>query len=199
MRLAIVPMLDIDEQVGDGSIDLRLGTDFLISRHFGGSGIDPTDKAVDQELVAAQERLVLPLGRSLWLHPGQMILGSSLEFVHLPHDCAAYVLGRSSWGRIGLLVATAVFVQPGFAGSLTLELVNESDTPIKLHPGLRVAQLVVHRFEGFAIPYEAKFARAIGPEPAKLGWDRDEVTRIERVTTALRQTPTSDNGADSDD
>jgi dCTP deaminase len=178
-------MLDIEKQVGEGSIDLRLGTDFLIPRSFGGSGIDPAAADVDLNINNAQERIVLPLGASLWLHPGRMVLGSTLEFVHLPHDCAAQVLGRSSWGRIGLLVATAVFVQPGFAGSLTLELVNESDTPIRLHPALRVAQLVVHRFDDFEVPYVARFARAIGPEPAKLGWEEDEVARIQHVDRLL--------------
>jgi dCTP deaminase len=184
-RLAIVPMLDVGKQVGDGSIDLRLGTDFLVPRSFGDSGIDPTKDRVDEQISAAQERVVLPLGESLWLHPGQMVLGSTLEFVHLPRDCAAYVVGRSSWGRIGLLVATAVFVQPGWAGSLTLELVNEAGTPIRIQPGLRVAQLVVHQFDSVAVPYQARFARAIGPQPAKLGWDRDEVDRIREVSGRL--------------
>jgi dCTP deaminase len=183
-RLAVSPMLD-SRQLTEGSIDLRLGTDFLIPQRNRAHGIDPGEPDSDQRIAESQERVVLPLGQALWLHPGQLVLGSTLEFIHLPCDCAAYVLGRSSWGRIGLLVATAVYVQPGFAGSLTLELVNEADTPIRLRPGLRVAQLVVHALAAETKGYAARFSRAIGPEPPKVGWDRDEVKRIGRVEQKL--------------
>lgn len=185
-RLVVTPMLDRRQQVGPGSIDLRLGTDFLLPRRSAQAGIDPGDAEAQMEVDDAQERLALPLGKSLWLHPQQFVLGSTLEFIRLPADCAAYVLGRSSWGRIGLLVATAVTVQPGYAGSLTLELVNEGDAPIKLWPGLRVAQLVVHQMVcQTAEPYTARFVRAIGPEPAKLGWDQPEVQRLQDVGRGL--------------
>lgn len=188
-RMAISPMLDLNKQLTEGSIDLRLGTDFLIPQRSRSQGIDPGEDDSDRKIAESQDRIVLPLGEAIWLHPGQLVLGSTLEFVHLPRDCGAYVLGRSSWGRIGLLVATAVYVQPGFAGSLTLELVNEADTPIRLRPGLRVAQLVVHSLAGETTAYAARFARAIGPEPPKVGWDRDEVDQIKAVSSRLSLRP----------
>ena len=67
------------------------------------------------------QRLVVPFGERLWLHLRQFALGSTLGLIRLPRTLGAYVLGRSSWGGLRLLVATAVMVQPGFAGSLTLE------------------------------------------------------------------------------
>lgn len=190
LRLTLSPMLDLKRQVGPGaSVDLRLGTDFLFPRRNLRASIDPSDKHVERDVDDAQEHLVLPLGRSMWLHPQQLVLGSTLEFVGLPHDCSAYVLGRSSWGRIGLLVATAVAVQPGYRGSLTLELVNEGDTPIRLYPGLRVAQLVIHQMSKVtAFPYSSKFRGAIGPEDAKMGWDSEEVDLVREVGDRLGTT-----------
>lgn len=185
-RLVVTPMLDRAVQMGPGSIDLRLGTDFLLPRLIHQSGIDPGDEDAQMEVDEAQERIVLPLGESLWLHPQQLVLGSTLEFVRLPTDCAAYVLGRSSWGRIGLLVATAVAVHPGYAGSLTLELVNEGNTPIKLWPGLRVAQLVVDQMDiATTQAHPPRFFRAIGPQPAKLGWDHSEVEKLSTLKANL--------------
>lgn len=186
-RLTLSPMLDLNKQVGPGaSVDLRLGTDFLFPRRNLRASIDPGRDDVEQEVGDAQEHLVLPLGDSLWLHPQQLVLGHTLEFVGLPHDCAAYVLGRSSWGRIGLLVATAVTVQPGYRGSLTLELVNEGDTPIRLYPGLRVAQLVLHSMSDVTeFPYDSKFRGAIGPEQAKMGWDAEEVAQVRKLGQRL--------------
>ncbi len=63
----------------------------------------------------------------------------------MPIDMVGYVLGRSSWGRLGLLIATATVVHTGYTGIITLELTNLGDTPITLYPGTRVAQLALHK------------------------------------------------------
>ena len=142
-RLVVTPLLD-PAQIGEASIDLRLGTDFLVLRRTVRAGFDIAAGGTRAEIDSLYERVVVPLAGELWIHPRQFILGATLEFVRLPASLGGYVLGRSSWGRLGLLVATAVMVQPGFAGCLTLELVNEGESPIRLAPGLRVAQLAVH-------------------------------------------------------
>lgn len=81
-----------------------------------------------------------------WLEPGEFALGCTLETVTLPATLCAQVNGKSSLGRLGLLVhATAGFVDPGFSGQLTLELKNLSNHTIALHHGMPVAQLVFHR------------------------------------------------------
>lgn len=81
-----------------------------------------------------------------WLEPGEFALGSTLEKVTLPATLCAQVNGKSSLGRLGLLVhATAGFVDPGFSGELTLELKNLSNHVIPLSRGMAVAQLVFHR------------------------------------------------------
>lgn len=81
-----------------------------------------------------------------WLEPGEFALGCIIEKVTLPATLCAQVNGKSSLGRLGLLVhATAGFVDPGFSGELTLELKNLSNHTIALHHGMPVAQLVFHR------------------------------------------------------
>ena len=76
------------------------------------------------------------------IHPGEFVLGRTLEWVELPDDIVARIEGKSSLGRLGLIVhATAGFVDPGFKGTLTLEITNLTRVPIKLYPGLLIAQL----------------------------------------------------------
>lgn len=185
-RLVVTPLLD-DGQVGEASIDLRLATEFLLLRRTLQAGIDVGDPDLESQVAELYERIAVPIGEGLWLHPQQFVLGATFEFVRVPPTLGAYVLGRSSWGRLGLLVATAVTVQPGFAGSLTLELVNAGDSPIRLYPGLKIAQLSVH-----ALPGKTQFIKAnptyrspTGPQPAKLEKEARELDRIRRLGDAL--------------
>lgn len=185
-RLLFTPLLD-DAQIGPASVDLRLGSTFFLLRHARGSGLDPaTDE--QEEVERIQERFDIPLGRRLWLHPGHFLLGSTLEYMRIPCDMGGYVLARSSWGRVGLLVATAVMVQPGYTGTLTLELVNHGGSPIALYPGLRVAQLAIHRLESKTKPYSAdgaKYESPTGPQVSRLAWDRDEMERVKELNRRL--------------
>lgn len=79
------------------------------------------------------------------IHPGEFVLGRTEEHVTLPADIVARIEGKSSLGRLGLIVhATAGFVDPGFSGSLTLEITNFNSVPIVLRAGLPIARLPVH-------------------------------------------------------
>ncbi len=69
-------------------------------------------------------------------------MGVTWQYIGLPHNIYAQVFSRSTWGRVGLTVATAVSIHPGFCGCLTLELVNNGNAPLALHPGSRIAQIV---------------------------------------------------------
>jgi dCTP deaminase len=93
------------------------------------------------------DRIRLKYHSEFVLHPNQLILAVTLEYVSLPFNIFCQIASRSSWGRLGLVVATASIVQPGFKGCLTLELANLSDSPITLYPGLLVGQLVFMRVE----------------------------------------------------
>jgi dCTP deaminase len=195
-RLVVTPLLD-ESQIGPASIDLRLGTHFLEVHRLEQGVLDPEadEAAVD---VRREEPVVVPLGQHLWLHPGHFVLGSTLEFIRMPNHLVGQVLGRSSWARLGLIVATAVLVQPGWPGVLTLELSNIGDVPLRVFPGERIAQLMVFNLsEETSQPYDkgAKYVAPIGPEESRLGLEADDRQRLREIGTRLRHgnsaTPTS--------
>lgn len=171
-RLVVTPLLST-AQVQSGSLDVRLGTDFILLKR---SARGPIDPLAGDTVSDFQERVRVEVGDRMILHPNQLVLGATLEYLSVPPDLMAYVIGRSSWGRLGLMVATAIMVQPGYRGSLTLELANLADTPVYLYPGVRVAQLVFHGLESPSAPYagpQAKYQAPVGPEFSKLAEDRD--------------------------
>lgn len=141
--LVITPLLDPPSQVRDGSVNIRLGTRFIVSHRSQLPLIDP--EKLDVALVRKFfSKLHLEFGQTFVLHPGHVALAGTFEFIAFPSDICAYVLSRSKYGRIGLLVATATYVHPRWRGCLTLELVNAGEAPIKLTCGAPIAQLVMH-------------------------------------------------------
>lgn len=172
-RLIVTPLLSRDQLRG-GSVDVRLGQEFILMKRSAKGPIDPLEMSQDPE--DYQERVRVPIGDKMILHPNQLVLGATFEFLQVPRDLMAYVIGRSSWGRLGLIVATAIMVSPGYRGSLTLELANLGDTPVYLYPGTRVAQLVFHTLTETGSSYPAqggKYTGPVGPEFSKLSLDRD--------------------------
>lgn len=189
-RLVVMPILDESEQIGAASIDLRLGSAFIEVRRREAHVIDPFEDASMARAITP-ERWDIPFGESFVLHPGQFLLGATFEFVRLPAHIGGQVLGRSSWGRVGLIVATAVTVQPGFGGCLTLEIQNLGSVPIKLYPGLRVAQLMLWATRrATEHPYSkgAKYDAPLGPESSRIGWENDEVERLKAIGRSLQGT-----------
>lgn len=183
-RLVVMPMLDPD-QVGPATIDVRLGTQFRILRRTDKPGVDPGSHS-ESAMESGQQHVTIAFGDALWLHPGQFVLGSTLEFLRFPLHLGGYVVGRSSWGRAGLLVATAIMVQPGFAGSLTLELVNHGEGPIALYAGCRIAQLAVHFLDRpTAFGYKGKYTGPIGPQVSKIAREGDEIAKLQLVAERL--------------
>ena len=95
---------------------------------------------------------------SFIIHPGEFVLGSSIERISLPRDLACKLEGRSSLGRLGLIIhATAGYIDPGFSGRLTLEISNISRLPIKLYAGMRIAQIAFYQMSSkVKTPYGSK-------------------------------------------
>jgi len=127
------------EMVQPASIDLRLGDSFRVFSNHKVTAIDLREMPAN-----LTEEVVIGRDEPFVIHPGEFCLGRTLERVELPDDVVARVEGKSSLGRLGLIVhATAGFVDPGWKGTLTLELNNLTRVPIKLYAGLPIAQLSV--------------------------------------------------------
>ena len=126
-----------DSLVQPASVDLRLGDSFRVFHNHRVTAIDLRDPPRD-----LTEEVTLSDDEPFAVHPGEFVLGRTLESVAIPDDIVARIEGKSSIGRLGLIVhATAGFVDPGFRGTLTLEITNLTRVPIKLYPGLPIAQL----------------------------------------------------------
>lgn len=147
--LAITPLVDRG-QIGEASVDLRLGPDFIVTRR--ATGLSTFDPARVDEISSRirdyQEYVRRPTGSAFYLHPGEFAIARTLEFLTLPRKTSAEVVGRSSWGRLGLVIATAPLVQPGFQGTITLELANLGTVPMVLYIGVRIAQATFYDVEG---------------------------------------------------
>lgn len=130
----------LPEQIQPASIDVRLGREFRVFQNHTRTHIDPADK------MAGLTEPVRADHRGFILHPGEFVLGCTVERVTLSASYAARLEGKSSLGRLGLVVhSTAGFIDPGFTGHVTLELSNVATLPIRLHVGMKVGQLCVMR------------------------------------------------------
>ncbi|GAB23384.1 deoxycytidine triphosphate deaminase [Gordonia polyisoprenivorans NBRC 16320 = JCM 10675] len=155
--------------VQPSSIDVRLDGLFRVFNNTRYTHIDPAQR--QDELTT----LVEPApGEPFVLHPGEFVLGSTLEVCSLPDDLAGRLEGKSSLGRLGLLThSTAGFIDPGFSGHITLELSNVANLPITLWPGMKIGQLCLLRLTSAALnPYGSaavgsKYQGQRGPTPSK--------------------------------
>jgi len=155
--------------VQPSSIDVRLDRFFRVFNNARYTHIDP---ALQQDDLTTP---VEPAGNDPFvLHPGEFVLGSTLEVVSIPDDLAARLEGKSSLGRLGLLThSTAGFVDPGFSGHITLELSNVANLPITLWPGMKIGQLCLFQLSspaehpyGSAV-YGSRYQDQRGPTPSR--------------------------------
>jgi dCTP deaminase len=135
------------------SIDVRVDSRFRVFHNARYPYIDVRQPMEDlTELVEVKD------GEPFILHPGEFVLGQTLERVTLPGDLVARLEGKSSLGRLGLLIhSTAGFVDPGFSGNLTLELSNVANLPITIYEGMPIGQISFMRMDGpVEVPYGAR-------------------------------------------
>jgi dCTP deaminase len=158
-----------DSCVQPSSVDLHIDRFFRVFRNHTMGTIDVKEQQEDlTELVQIGE------GDVFMLHPGEFVLGSTQERVALPDDLVARLEGKSSLGRLGLLIhSTAGFVDSGWDGHLTLELSNVANLPITLYPGMKIGQISFLRMTTAADhPYGSKEAGSKyqgqrGPTPSR--------------------------------
>ncbi|MFA6457822.1 MAG: dCTP deaminase [Patescibacteria group bacterium] len=143
------------ENIGPSSLDLRCGYHFKVYEHTKFPLLDPANPATFENCSRMLE--IKNPNEAFIIQPGDFALGVTLEKVALPDDLVARVEGRSSLGRLGIIVhSTAGFVDPGFAGTITLEITNINRMPVALYPGMRVCQLA---FETLTSPAEVDYSK----------------------------------------
>ena len=166
-RIAIDPLEA--SAVQPSSVDVRLDHRFLVFRNHTRGLID-----VKQDLSDLTEPVEASDEKPFILHPGEFVLGSTLERIALPNDLVARLEGKSSLGRLGLLIhSTAGFIDAGWDGQITLELSNVASLPITLYPGMRVGQVSFMQMTTEADnPYGSgvigsKYQGQVGPRPSQ--------------------------------
>jgi dCTP deaminase len=131
------------DAIQPSSVDLRVDAEFRVFNNHLYPYIDVREPQPD-----LTESLTVTEDRPFILHPGEFVLGSTFEKVTLPKDLVARIEGKSSLGRLGLLVhATAGFVDAGFSGWLTLELSNVANLPIAIYPQMKIGQLAFFQLD----------------------------------------------------
>lgn len=137
--IVITPELDLDTQLQPASLDMRLGYDFQTFNYTRQALIDPADPTTFEQLTTLTQ---LEDGERFLVHPGEFVLATTLERVEIPTDLLARLEGRSSIGRLGIVIhSTAGYLDPGFKGKITLEISNLGRIAVALYPRMRICQI----------------------------------------------------------
>lgn len=166
-RLCITPILRAD-QIRGTSVDVHLSSRIIVFKQTAIGTIDPLESPRDRW----SEEIKLGFGRPFYLHPRQFVLASTLEFIKLPKYLCGSVIGRSTYGRLGLIIATAIHINAGFRGTITLELSNVGEIPIALYPCMRIGQIILQRVEGESTA-ESRYLAQMGPVTPRMDADAD--------------------------
>ena len=152
------------ELIQPASVDLRLGREFIIIKHWSTDILD-FDSQPNYQTIKTDEFLV---------PSHSFVLAATIEKLSIPNDLTAFVEGRSSIGRMGLFIQNAGWVDPGFQGRLTLELYNANSLPIRLRSGRRICQIVFCKTDQKAQnPYKGKYQGQKGVVGTRIFMDRE--------------------------
>ncbi|OIO54486.1 dCTP deaminase [Candidatus Peregrinibacteria bacterium CG1_02_54_53] len=168
------PKRSVAEHIHASSMDMHLGSVFKIYEHSRFAVLDPKKP---ESFHGNTRTIDVKEGEPFIVQPGEFILGVTEETITVPDDLVVRVEGRSSLGRLGIIVhSTAGFVDPGFSGTITLEISNLNRLPVALYPGMRVCQLAFETMTSAAEqPYNVKpFSKYQGqslPEESRLAMD----------------------------
>lgn len=165
----------VEENVQPASIDLCLGDEFIVFDAHEGLFID-LDGVHDD----SARKVIKEPGKGFILHPGEFVLGVTHESIMLPNNIVARLEGKSSIGRLGLMIhVTAGFVDPGWEGPLTLEIANVRKIPIILRPRKTFCQISFQYMDSaVAKPYQGRYQNASGVEASKYG-NKIDTSKIE--------------------
>ncbi len=176
-KIKITPAPDLTKQLGSCSIDFRLGNTFRLFEHSKYPYIDLREDIDPNELMHKME---VPDGEAFTMQPGEFVLAATLETLELSDDVMARLEGRSSLGRLGIIVhSTAGLFDPGWVGTATLELGNLGRMPVKLYPGMRICAFTFEELSSPAeVPYRRKpgnkYAGQVEPEASRFVKDLNQ-------------------------
>lgn len=174
-RIKIRPAPKLAEQLGSCKLDLRLGNVYRVFNHSKTPFIDPTDPATLKDLTT---EVRVREGQPFTVQPGEFILAMTKEYVEMPDDLTGELEGRSSIGRLGIVVhSTAANIDAGFRGHITLELGNMGRIPVMLYSGMRICSITFEELTSPALVpyYKRKSAKYIGqkdPQASKIAEER---------------------------
>lgn len=169
---------ELFQHIHASSMDLRLGNIFKVYEHSKCALLDPKNP---QSFANNMRVIDVADGDPFIIQPGEFVLGVTQETVTIPDDLVVRVEGRSSLGRLGIIIhSTAGFVDPGFSGTITLEISNLNRLPIALYPGMRVCQIAFETMSSPAeMPYNlkpfSKYQNQVLPEESRLSIDPEFV------------------------
>lgn len=154
-RVKITPKPDLSKQLGSCSVDLRLGDTFGVFNHVKYGLVEPTKNHVLNDLI---KEVKVKKNEPFILQPGDFVLAATVENVELADDLVGFLTGRSSLGRLGLVVhSTASIFDPGWRGKCVLELGNLGRLPISLCPGMKICSFLFEELSSKAeTPYDKK-------------------------------------------
>lgn len=170
-RIAITPSPNLATQLGSCSIDLRLGNTFRVFEHSKNPYIDPTKKDYSNEITS---EVVVKTGDTFVMQPGDFVLAVTLEKITISNDLLGRLEGRSSLGRLGIVVhSTASIFDPGWDGNPVLELGNLGRIAVALTVGMRICSFTFDELSSPAeVPYSkkksAKYIGQQGPDESKI-------------------------------
>jgi dCTP deaminase len=174
-HIKISPKPDLAAQLGSCTLDLRLGNVYQVFNHSKTPYLDPMKP---KTLEGITSEITVTDGEAFTLHPNEFILAMTKEFLEMPDDLSGRLEGRSSIGRLGVVVhSTAATIDAGFRGNITLELANMGGIAVMLYPGMRICSLSFEQLTSPAeVPYykkkSAKYSGQKKPEPSKISHDR---------------------------
>lgn len=170
-RIKITPPLNLKTQLGSCSIDLRLGPVFRVFEYSKNAYIDPSKKDYSNEITSVVR---LKKDEQFVIQPGDFVLASTLETIAIAPDLLGRLEGRSSLGRLGIVVhSTASIFDPGWSGKAVLELGNLGRMAVYLTPGMRICAMTFEQLSSPAeVPYNkkksAKYVFQKGPEESRI-------------------------------
>lgn len=190
-KIAINPSPNYDDQLGSCSIDFHLGNTFKIFNHSKYPYIDPRSSNLSSEIM---KDITVSDGDSFIMRPGEFCLATTIESLKIDNDLLGRLEGRSSLGRIGIIVhSTAARFDPGWDGTPVLELGNIGVLPVALYPGMKICSFT---FEELSSPSDnpyvkrknAKYANQKNPDASRIAQEmgKDEPRYIKHGKKSVR-------------